>query len=102
VGIPGGMVNFGEALEDAIRREFREEYGMKVEVTELLGVFDDIVPNEGQHWISPTFLARHISGKPTIREPEKCLEIGWFELKSLPTLLSRVTRQNLAAYLERQ
>jgi 8-oxo-dGTP diphosphatase len=99
---PGGMVHFGERLEEAVRREFEEEYGMHVEVTKLLGVFDDILPAEGQHWVSPTYLARHISGKPTIREPQKCLEIGWFGLQALPHNLSSISKQNLAAYFSTQ
>ena len=35
---PGGMVDFGERLADAVVREFDEEYGMAVEVTGLIVV----------------------------------------------------------------
>jgi 8-oxo-dGTP diphosphatase len=96
---PGGMVKFGERLEEAVRREFEEEYGMSVEVTRLLDVFDDILPSEGQHWVSPTYLAQHLSGQPSIREPEKCMEIGWFNLDAMPRPLSSITQRNLRAYL---
>lgn len=95
---PGGGVEFGERLEEAIRREFAEEYGMRIEVTGLLGVFDHILPAEGQHWVSVTYLARHVAGTPTIREPGKCDEIGWFAPDALPSPLSAITRQNLTAY----
>lgn len=95
---PGGGVNFGETLADAIRREFLEEYGMVIEVEALLGVDDHILPDEGQHWVSPTFIARHVSGEPRIMEPEKCAAIGWFALESLPTPLSVITQANVAAW----
>jgi mutator protein MutT len=96
---PGGTVHFGERLQDAVRREFKEEYGMQIQVTALLGVFDDILPSEGQHWVSPTYVARHVSGRPTIQEPQKCTKIDWFQLDALPHPLSQITQQNLAAYL---
>lgn len=95
---PGGGVNFGETLADAIRREFLEEYGMVIEVEALLGVDDHILPDEGQHWVSPTFIARHVSGEPRIMEPEKCAAIGWFALESLPAPLSVITQANVAAW----
>lgn len=95
---PGGSVEFGERLANAIIREFREEYAMEIEVQELLGVSDHIIPAEHQHWVSPTFIARHLAGSPRICEPEKCTAIGWFALTSLPSPLSRVTLENIHQY----
>src|SRR4051794_14016674 len=65
---PGGRVEFGEKLADAIAREFIEEYDMTIEVLELLCVTDHILPTENQHWVSPTFLARYVTGTPQILE----------------------------------
>lgn len=99
---PGGKVSFGEKLADAITREFLEEYGMVIEVAELLGVNDHILLDEHEHWVSPTFLARHISGEPRILEPEKCTAIGWFQLDALPEPLSQVTQDDNRMYRERK
>ncbi|NRQ38008.1 NUDIX domain-containing protein [Nonomuraea sp. NN258] len=96
---PGGMVAFGETLHDAVRREFVEEYGMRVEPYRLLDLFDHILPDEGQHWISATYLAAHVAGTPAIREPDKCTEIGWFELDGLPGPVSLISARNLERYL---
>ena len=95
---PGGSVEFGERLTEAIKREFEEEYGMTIEVVELLNVSDHILPEEGQHWISPTYIARHIDGQPRIIEPDKCTAIGWFSLADLPAPLSKVTEDDVRQY----
>ncbi|MFZ1463835.1 MAG: NUDIX domain-containing protein [Anaerolineae bacterium] len=98
---PGGSVEFGERLADALRREMTEEYGVEIEVGDLLDVVDHLLPAEGQHWVSPTFICRLVSGEPTIREPGKCAAIGWFALDELPANLTVVTQANLAHYRQR-
>ncbi len=98
---PGGSVEYGETLAAAITREFREEYGMEIEVVELLHVADHILPAEKQHWVSPTFIARHRGGVPRIVEPGKCIAIGWFDLSALPQPLSVVTVEDVRRYRAR-
>lgn len=98
---PGGSVEFGETLAAAIRREMREEFGIEIEVGELLDVVDHILPDEDQHWVSPTYLCTIAAGEPTIREPGKCAEIRWFSLTNTPDDLTQVTRLNLAHYRQR-
>ena len=99
---PGGSVEFGERLAEALRREISEEYGIEIEVAELLDVVDHILPDEGQHWVSPTYLCRIVSGTPTIREPEKCTEIGWFAPEAVPAGLTQITRDNLEHFVRLQ
>jgi mutator protein MutT len=96
---PGGSVEVGERLADALRREIREEYGVEIEVGELLDVVDHILPDEGQHWVSPTFICRIASGEPVIREPEKCSAIGWFAPGQVPAALTAISRENLENYV---
>lgn len=98
---PGGSVEFGETLAEALRREMREEYAVEIEVGELLDVVDHILRQEGQHWVSPTFICRILSGEPSIREPGKCSRIGWFDQDEIPTELSQVSRENLRHYRQR-
>jgi 8-oxo-dGTP diphosphatase len=95
---PGGAVEYGETLVEALRREMYEEYGITLRVGALLDVCDHILPEEGQHWVSPTFLCTIAAGEPVIREPGKCSALGWFALDELPQALSRVTRFNLDHY----
>jgi 8-oxo-dGTP diphosphatase len=95
---PGGSVELGERLADAIVREIDEEYGMQIELIELLCVNDHILPAEGQHWVSPTYLGRLVAGAPRIVEPEKCSAIGWFALDRLPAPLSQISVDDMRAY----
>jgi 8-oxo-dGTP diphosphatase len=74
--IPGGMLELGETLRQGAEREALEETGLVVRATDLLGVFDRIVPdsivsdpakpNEMKrmlyHYVLIDFLCRRISG----------------------------------------
>ena len=95
---PGGSVEFGETLAQALVREMREEYGIEIAVGELLDVVDHILPQEGQHWVSPTYVCTILSGKPRILEPAKCSEIGWFRPDEMPDDLTQITHVNLKHY----
>ena len=95
-------MEFGERLEEAIVREFDEEHGMEIVIERLLCVADHILPEEGQHWVSPTYIGRHVGGEPLIREPGKCAALGWFDMDDLPEPLSLVTQSDVRAYREQQ
>jgi 8-oxo-dGTP diphosphatase len=66
--IPGGMLEVGETLRQAAVREVLEETGLRVEVSELLGVFDRIVRDADErtlyHYVLIDFLCRRIAGEP--------------------------------------
>ena len=99
---PGGSVELGETLEQATKREIMEEYGAEIEIIEQWPASDHLIPDEKQHWVATIFLAKFKSGQePKIMEPDKCDEIGWFNLKELPTPLSIITKMDLEQYYKK-
>ena len=99
---PGGSVEFGETCEAAVVREIKEEYDMDIEVLELLEVVNHLLPQEKQHWVSPSFIARHLSGEAKINEPEKCIGFKWLKLSEInPEELSVASLSNYKKFIEK-
>lgn len=61
--IPGGFVNEGERVEDAAIREMFEEINVKVEPTDILGVYSAPHRDPRGHVISIVFIGKIIDGE---------------------------------------
>lgn len=93
---PGGGIEFGDTMAETIKREMKEELGVVVALLEHLPPIDHIIPDDHQHWVTSAFVAKVVDGQPTIMEPEKCEEIGWFTLNEIEALpLSIATKLNV-------
>ena len=79
--IPGGFVDYGETVESAAVREAREETGLDVRLTGLLGVYSSPDRDPRFHTISTVFTA-NASGDPSAGDD--AAETGVFAESSLP------------------
>lgn len=93
--IPGGKVEFFENIEDAIIREVKEELGIDIHITKLLGITNHILKGEKTHWVAPTFLVSIKSGQIQNLEPNKHKEVKWFSMKNLPENITLTTYKAL-------
>ena len=96
--IPGGKVEMFETFQQAVKREVKEETSVEIEIIELLGICDHIVPNEKIHWVTPQFLCNIVKGEPKIMEPTKHIDMRWFSIEQLPENITITTKYGLECY----
>lgn len=96
--IVGGKVDHMERAEIAARREAEEETGLSIGPIRYLGITEQLIEADRQHWISLLYVTDDTSGDPQLTEPDKLSEIGWFDLDALPQPLSVFT-QTVLTYL---
>lgn len=85
-GLVGGIMNLGETVEEAARREVFEETGLIVGELTLFGVFTDehMYPGGNQAWtVSIVYTSDEIRGEP-VADGEEGLELRYFSLGALP------------------
>ena len=98
--LPGGAVELGETLEDAICREVLEETGLVVEVVDTVQAFDRISRDDDgrvrYHYVLIDFLCRVTGG--SLASATDAVEARWAaaeELDGLTPLTVEVIRKAL-------
>jgi 8-oxo-dGTP diphosphatase len=81
--LPGGFVDAGEPLAQAVRREAREETSLDIELVEQLFSYSDPKRDPRGHTVSVVFVARS-SGTPRAADDAKNVRV--FTLDDLPPL----------------
>ena len=72
--LPGGFVDEGERVEDAARREAKEETGLEVRLETLLYVYSDPNRDPRQHTLTVVFIGR-ATGTPTAGDDAKNAQV---------------------------
>ncbi|MEA2047312.1 MAG: NUDIX hydrolase [Campylobacterota bacterium] len=56
--LPGGFVDIGESVEDALKREMQEEVQLEVEIVDLLGVYSNPKRDTRFHTVSIVYICK--------------------------------------------
>ncbi|RKN86133.1 NUDIX hydrolase [Paenibacillus ginsengarvi] len=101
----GGIVEMGEEVEDAAKRELYEETGLVANKLELLGVFSGetrmyTYPNGDEvYLIGIVYVCNDFSGE-LIPETDETLELKWFDIDDLPQQISPPNIKPLESFVQ--
>ena len=87
--LPGGGIDFGEAPEDTLVREFFEETGLVVRSPQLLGVTSDVRHRDNGdrvHTVRILFTVELVGGELKHEVHGTTDHAAWFELDSIASL----------------
>lgn len=93
-----GHLDGNEPVSLAMIREAKEEAGIEINK-------DDLVPAvvihrhyPGQEYVDFFFAVNKWTGTPSIQEPDKCDDMSWFDLNSLPDNLLPYVKEAIENY----
>jgi 8-oxo-dGTP diphosphatase len=81
--MPGGKIDLGESILEALKREVHEEVGLEVEVNGLINVFEHLTPGEdNNHFVILYYRCRPLYCDITHNEDEVA-EVAWVHRSAL-------------------
>ena len=81
LALPGGFVDVGESVEDALVREMKEETDLDVTISRILGIYSDPARDPRFHTASVVYVAK-AKGQPKGGDDAK--EANLYSLDAIP------------------
>lgn len=85
--LPGGHLEWGETVESCARREVKEETGLDLGVVRPAPYTNDVMAEEGKHYVTCFVEAAALAGEARVMEPTKCERWAWFAWSEMPEKL---------------
>ncbi|WP_077603536.1 NUDIX hydrolase [Oceanobacillus sojae] len=103
-GVPGGLMELGESLEDTARREVKEEIGLTIGALKLLDVFSGpdyyfkVSNGDELYSVTAVYLTNDIQGEMNIDKHES-IDFRYFHTDDLPDTLTFEAKNYMKPYL---
>ncbi|MEZ4195187.1 MAG: NUDIX domain-containing protein [Candidatus Paceibacterota bacterium] len=95
-------VELGETLEEAVRREIKEEIGAEVLTLTYLGYKETFREHDGKRHIGLVFIIKFLGSIESKNvEPDMCSELRWCTLNSIPKPRHSHMDSNLEKYKDK-
>ncbi len=82
--LPGGIVEYGESVEEAVLREVKEETGIEGKIFKLVGVYSEPDRDPRGHYVSVCFVVLPEGGE--LRAGDDAGDVAVFPMSRLPRL----------------
>jgi 8-oxo-dGTP diphosphatase len=82
--LPGGFIEYGEKVEDAVVREVFEETGIKTAIKDLIGIYSDPKRDPRGHVITVVYLLNMKGG--VLKAEDDAADAKFFNINDLPEL----------------
>jgi 8-oxo-dGTP pyrophosphatase MutT (NUDIX family) len=105
-GLPGGLMEINETLEETARREVLEETGLTIDKLELIGVFSGppyffTLPNQDQIYVvTAVYVTTEVKGE-IVADGVESKQVKYFPLSDLPSPVEEEYMDYIRAFQER-
>ncbi|MBP6925927.1 MAG: NUDIX domain-containing protein [Candidatus Pacebacteria bacterium] len=98
--LPGGKLEFGESLVDAVVRETKEECNIDIQNPQQISISEGFNHDKNIQFVTIGYMTREFTGTVVNNEPHVFTDWQWFSFDNLPENIFGPSRDILNQYKE--